>query len=59
VARFSAPTGFEWTAGDGLVGITEVERDAAGLITGVTSVYDSRQVRPDRKAALVAAAFPS
>jgi hypothetical protein len=50
--------GFEWTAGDGLVGITEVERDADGLITGVTSVYDSRQVRPDRKAALVAAAFP-
>jgi hypothetical protein len=50
--------GFEWTAGDGLVGITEVERDADGLIIGVTSVYDSRQVRPDRKARLVAAAFP-
>lgn len=50
--------GFEWTAGDGLVGITEVERDADGLVTGVTSVYDSRQVGPDRKAALVAAAVP-
>ena len=49
--------GFEWTAADGIVGITEVERNAAGLVTGITSVYDSRQVEPERKAALVAAAF--
>lgn len=49
--------GFEWTAGDGIVGITEVERDADGLITGITSVYDSRRLEPDRKAALVTAAF--
>jgi hypothetical protein len=51
--------GFGWTAGDRLVGITEVERDADGHITGVTSVCDSRQVRPERKGALVASAFPS
>jgi len=51
---------FETTAAlaaDGIVGITEVERNAAGLVTGITSVYDSRQVEPERKAALVAAAF--
>jgi hypothetical protein len=51
--------GFEWTAGDhddGLVGITAVEVDDAGLITRVTSVYDSRQLLPQRKAALHAAA---
>ncbi len=49
--------GFEWTAGDGLVGITEIECDAEGLIIGINSVYDSRQLEPDRKTALVAAAF--
>jgi hypothetical protein len=43
--------------GPGLVGLTEVERDADGLVTGITSVYDSRQLEPDRKTALVAAAF--
>ena len=49
--------GFEWTAEDGLVGITEVERDVDGLITGITSVYDSRQLAPDRKTGLLTAAF--
>ena len=52
--------GFEWTAGpdtDMLVGITALELDADGLITRVTSVYDSRQVEPARKAALVGASF--
>ena len=52
--------GFEWTAGphaDGLVGITAIELDPDGIITKVTSVYDSRQLVPGRKAALVAASF--
>lgn len=52
--------GFEWTAGPGagsLAGITALELDAAGLITRLTSVYDSRQLEPDRKAALIGAAF--
>jgi hypothetical protein len=49
--------GFEWTAGDGIVGITEIEC-AGGLITGINSVYDSRRLEPDRKSALTAAAFP-
>ena len=52
--------GFEWTAGpsaDALVGITALELDTEGLITRVTSVYDSRQLKSDRKAALIGAAF--
>jgi ketosteroid isomerase-like protein len=49
--------GFEWTADDGLVGITALERDHDGLITRITSVYDSRQLQPSRKAALIAASF--
>jgi hypothetical protein len=49
--------GFEWTARDGIVGITEVERDDGGLVTAITSVYDSRRLGPEEKAALVAAAF--
>ena len=49
--------GFEWTAGDGIVGITEIVC-AGGLITGINSVYDSRRLEPDRKSALTAAAFP-
>lgn len=52
--------GFEWTAGpraNSLTGITAVELDAEGLITRLTSVYDSRQLEPDRKAALIDAAF--
>jgi hypothetical protein len=56
--RFSAPTGFEWTAGSGhnmLVGITALDPD--GLITKVTSVYDSRQLTHAQKAALIGAAI--
>ena len=52
--------GFEWSAGpdaDGLAGITALEIDADGLITKITSVYDSRQLEPDRKAALYAASI--
>lgn len=55
----NAGGGFEWTAVDGLVGITALGRDADGLIASITSVYDSRQLEPDRKAALVDAAFAS
>ena len=50
--------GFEWTAGpdaDGLVGITALELDYDGLVTRITSVYDSRQLDPGRKSALVTA----
>ena len=52
----TAGGGFEWTAGPdhgGLVGITALELDADQLITKVTSVYDSRQLSPARRAALV------
>lgn len=52
--------GFEWTAHrgtDGLVGITALDLDADGLITRITSVYDSRQLDPDRKTKLCEAAF--
>jgi hypothetical protein len=51
---------FEWTAGpghDGLARITAIELDASQLITSVTSVYDSRQLPPARKAALTAASI--
>ena len=50
----TASGGFEWTAGPdhgGLVGITALELDACQLITKVTSVYDSRQLSPARRAA--------
>ncbi|HLM87697.1 MAG TPA: hypothetical protein VK284_01525 [Streptosporangiaceae bacterium] len=50
----TASGGFEWTAGPGhrgLVGITALELDAGQLITKVTSVYDSRQLSPARRAA--------
>jgi hypothetical protein len=56
----SSGGGFEWTAGpdaDMLVGITALELDADGLITKITSVYDSRQLDPARKAALVGASI--
>jgi len=56
----TAGGGFEWTAGaesDGLAGITALELDADGLVTSITSVYDSRQLEPGRKAALVAASM--
>ena len=49
---------FEWTAGaeaQGLVGITALELSPDGLITRITSVYDSRQLNPSDKAALVSA----
>lgn len=50
--------GFEWTAGSGaghLAGITALELDADGLITAVTSVYDSAQIDPASKRALLEA----
>lgn len=53
--------GFEWTGGtraDGLPGITALDLDADGLITKVTSVYDSRQLDPDQKNELAGAAEP-
>jgi limonene-1,2-epoxide hydrolase len=50
--------GFEWTAADGLVGITALELDADGLVTRITSVYDSRQLEPARKAALITRTNP-
>jgi hypothetical protein len=52
--------GFEWTAdpnAGGLVGITAVEIDAKGLVTRITSVYDSRQLAGDAKTALVTASI--
>ena len=52
--------GFEWTAGphaNNLAGITALELDVDGLITKITSVYDSRQLGSGRKAALATAAF--
>lgn len=49
--------GFEWTAADGLVGNTALELSPSGLITKVTSVYDSRQLGAERKAALLGAGF--
>ena len=51
--------GFEWTAGDGLVGLTAIELDADGLITRLTSVYDGRQVPVERRSAVRAATFGS
>jgi hypothetical protein len=41
--------GFEWTASPDagrLGGITALELDTHGLITAITSVYDSRQIDP-------------
>jgi ketosteroid isomerase-like protein len=52
--------GFEWTAGpdaDQLVGITALELGEDGLISSITSVYDSRQIDPASKRALLAASF--
>ena len=51
--------GFEWTAADGLVGLTAIELDADGLISRVTSVYDGRQVPVERRTAVLAATFAS
>jgi hypothetical protein len=50
--------GFEWTAGpdaDHLAGITELVLDPHGLITAITSVYDSRQIDPVSKRSLLEA----
>lgn len=52
--------GVEWTAGsshNGLVGITALEVDSDGLITQITSVYDSRQLAPATRSALALAAM--
>jgi hypothetical protein len=53
--------GFEWTAGsqaNRLAGITALELDGDGLITAITSVYDSRQIDPAAKGALLGASRP-
>jgi hypothetical protein len=49
--------GFEWAAPNAgmLAGITALELDAGGLITKITSVYDSRQLAAGRRSALVMA----
>lgn len=52
----AAGGGFEWSSADGLAGITALEVDGDGLVTRVTSVYDSRQLAPERRAALVVVA---
>jgi len=60
VVGASAGGGFEWTAGSdagALTGITALERDADGLVTRITSVYDSRQLDRDRRASLLDASF--
>lgn len=49
--------GFEWTSTTGLVGNTALELDPDGLITKITSVYDSRQLEADHKATLIGAGF--
>ena len=55
----SAGGGFEWTAAPGgLVGITAIELDTDGLITRITSVYDSRQLTPPARPRSCAAATP-
>jgi ketosteroid isomerase-like protein len=48
--------GFEWTAGPDaghLAGITALELDAGGLITAITSVYDSAQIDQASKRSLL------
>lgn len=55
-----ADGGFEWTAGPGaagLPGVTALEVDPDGLITAITSVYDSRQLDPATKRALKEASW--
>lgn len=49
--------GFEWTAADGLVGITAIELADDGLITRITSVYDGRRLAAERRTALLDATF--
>jgi ketosteroid isomerase-like protein len=53
--------GFEWTAGPdtgALAGITALELDTDGLITAITSVYDSRQIDPASRRGLLEASTP-
>jgi hypothetical protein len=53
--------GFEWTAGadaGALAGITAVELDTDGLITHLTTVFDSAQLDPAHKTELVLASIP-
>jgi hypothetical protein len=53
--------GFEWTAGPDagrLAGITALDLDADGLITAITSVYDSRQIGPAARRSLLEASIP-
>ena len=52
----AAGGGLEWTSADGQVGITALEHDAEGLVTSITSTYDSRLLAPERWGALIAAA---
>lgn len=49
--------GFEWTSVGGLTGITAIEREPGGLVTRITSVYDSCQLDPGLKDVLLLAAF--
>jgi hypothetical protein len=54
--------GYEWTAGQeagALVGITALELDADGLVTRISTVYDSVQLDRDAKRALVLASLPA
>jgi ketosteroid isomerase-like protein len=53
--------GFEWTAGaeaGRLAGISALELDPTGHVTRLTSVYDSRQIAPLTRSALVEASLP-
>jgi hypothetical protein len=52
--------GFEWTAGpqhNQLPGITAIELNTEGLITELTSVYDSRQLSPALRSMLAGASL--
>jgi hypothetical protein len=54
--------GYEWTAGPdagALVGITALELGADGLVTRITTVYDSVQLDRETKRALVLASLPA
>jgi len=49
---------FEWTAADGLAGITAIDLGPDGLVTRITSTYDSRRLDPERRTGLLGATFP-
>lgn len=55
----AAGGGVEWTSTDDVLGITALELDTGGLITSITSVYDSRRLSEPAKTALVAAGAPT